>query len=70
MEQINQIITWFLVIIPLGGTARILYCLAAISTDMDARDVYQKRIKHVLMFVAISECVSGLLKIVAGYYGG
>lgn len=70
MEQINQMITWLLVIIPLGGAARVLYCLAAISIDMDARDTYQKRIRHVLMFVAISESVSGLLKIVAGYYGG
>ncbi|MEM5780049.1 MAG: hypothetical protein AAGU02_02750 [Lawsonibacter sp.] len=70
METIDQMISWLLVFIPLGGTARILYCLAAMSADSDARDSFQKRIKNILIFIVVAEILSGLLKLIAHYYGG
>lgn len=70
MEKINEMITWLLILIPVGSGARILYCLAAMPVDEDAVDSYRKRIKNILVFVAIAESLTGILKAVAHYYGG
>lgn len=70
MEKINQMIAFLQVVIPLGGAARIIYCLAAMSADEDGQASYKKRIRNILVFIVLAECASGFLRMVARYYGG
>lgn len=70
MEKINQMITFLQVIIPLGGAARIVYCLAVMSMDGEEQSSYKKRIRNILVFIVLAECASGFLRMAAHYYGG
>lgn len=70
MEKINQMIAFLQMVIPLGGAARIIYCLAAMSADEDGQASYKKRIRNILVFIVLAECASGFLRMVARYYGG
>lgn len=70
MEKINQMITFLQVIIPLGGAARIIYCLAVMSVDEEEQSSYKKRIRNILVFVVLAECASSFLRMAANYYGG
>lgn len=70
MEQIENMIGWLQIIIPIAGAARIVYCLAVMSADEDAAASYRKRIRNILIFLVFSECVTGVFRMVASYYGG
>lgn len=70
METINQIIIFVRILIPVAGAARIVYCILVMSADEEAAESYKKRIRNILIFVILSECITGLLHMVAGYYGG
>lgn len=68
MEDIQLLITFLLILIPLGGGARIVYCLTVMAADSDEEKTYKVRIRNVLVFVALAECVAGLLKAVLSYF--
>lgn len=69
MEHIQDLINFLLVIIPVGGALRIMYCLAASNANEDEAASYKIRVKHIVMFVVLAETISGLLKIVLSYFG-
>lgn len=69
MQTIQDIISLFLVIIPIGAAARItLCCIYAAMTEDPA--FYKKRAKNALIFAILAECAAGILNIVARYFGG
>lgn len=70
MEHIEAMTSFLQLIIPLAGAARIVYCLAVMSADEDAAPSYRKRIRNILIFIVLSECVAGFLRTAARYYGG
>lgn len=69
MDKLNELIMYLQILIPIGGVMRIAACLVYMNMEEDATP-YQKRIKHVLYFVVLSECFSGIFKTVVSYYGG
>lgn len=68
MEQINELITLLLILIPAGGGVRILYCLISISGDEPSEDGMRRKIKHVLWFIVIAECLMGFVKVLMEYF--
>ena len=70
MGTINQMIYYLRILIPIAGAVRIIYCLIMISADEEAAESLKKRIRNILIFIMISECITSLLLMIAGYYGG
>lgn len=68
MEEIQSLITYMLFIIPLGAVARIVYCLFMLSMDTDEEKSYKVRIRNVMVFTVLAECITGLLKVVLSYF--
>lgn len=54
--------------IPLGGALRLIHCLICISMDADQAPSYKRRIRNLLIFVAVSQCIGGLLLVIKNYY--
>lgn len=70
MEPIESLARFLQTVIPIAGAARIVYCLAVMSAAEDAAASYKKRIRNILVFIACSECVTEIFRMIAGYYGG
>lgn len=68
MEQIQQLITFMLVIIPVGAAVRIGYCLIVLSMDSEEERSYKVRIRNVIVFTVLAETIAGLLKVVLNYF--
>jgi len=69
MDTIQDLIVFFLIIIPIGAGMRIAACLSYMQMDED-RATYKKRIRNVLIFLVLAESISGTFYAVLGYYGG
>ena len=70
METIQGFITLLLILIPAGGGARIVYCALAMTADQENSASYKRRIRNLIIFIILAECVSGILALVASYFGG
>lgn len=68
MAQIRELLHWLLLILPVAVGARCAHCFLLISTDREQEDVYKRRIRNALIFLAIAESINGLLSILADYY--
>lgn len=68
MDTINDAITFFLIIIPIGAAARIGYCLIARAANPDDSDSYKVRIRNVLFFCVAAECIVGLIDLFKSYF--
>ena len=69
MDTIQELITLFLIIIPIGAAARITLCCIYASMAEDP-STYKKRAKNALIFAILAECATGALNLVARYFGG
>lgn len=69
MDQLNDLISFLLLLIPIGGAMRIAACLVYMNLEEDSAQ-YKKRIKHVFYFIVLAECFTGIFKAVVSYYGG
>ena len=67
MEKIQELIRWLLVILPLGVSARIIYCLCCIPTDSDNEATHKRRIRNALVFLVLAETIAGLLTVISNY---
>lgn len=67
MSHIQELITFLQVLIPLGVGARTAYCCAVMYAD-DEEKSYKTRIRNALIFTALAETISGLLKVIIGYF--
>lgn len=69
METIQDLINLLLILIPAGGAVRIILCLIYMSSEEDTKS-YKKRIRNVLVFTVLAESVTGIISLVASYFGG
>ena len=68
MQQVSQLITVLLILLPLAAAARIVYCLIAMSTDHSDDGSYKLRIRNILIFLILAESIMGLIKVISGYF--
>jgi hypothetical protein len=69
MEILNEIISLLrVVIIPLGVTFRVIFCLTKMIYDEDAQGTYKKKIKNTIVFGIIAELIFVILTLVQNYY--
>lgn len=58
MEILDEIISLLrVVIIPLGVTFRVIFCLTKMIYDEDAQGTYKKKIKNTIVFGIIAELI-------------
>jgi Trk-type K+ transport system membrane component len=69
MDDILSCIVLFQILIPAGGLMRILACLIYMSADEDPSP-YKRRIRNVLIFIVLTECIGTILHVALGYFGG
>ena len=70
METLNEIISLLrVVIIPLGVTFRVIFCLTKMIYDEDSQGTYKKKIKNTIVFGIIAELIFVILALVQNYYG-
>lgn len=69
MEKIQDFINFFLVIIPIAGAVRGMYCLIAMSADTDEDKSYKIRLRNLLIFVILAESITSIVKLVFSYFG-
>ncbi len=68
MEKIKLIIAWLQILIIVGGGVRCGYCVIMQAADPDEDQAYKVRMRNVLVFVALSSTVGGLLQVVLSYF--
>lgn len=68
MSEIQDLISFLQILIPTGVTLRTIYCCAAVHANDEEEKSYKARIKNALVFVVLAETISGLLKVVIGYF--
>ena len=62
METLNEIISLLrVVIIPLGVTFRVIFCLTKMIYDEDSQGTYKKKIKNTIVFGIIAELIFVIL---------
>ncbi len=69
METIQDIITFMLILIPLAGIARGVACVVYMLAEEDPAP-YKKRLRNVIIYTAVAECVTGLFGLMVSYLGG
>lgn len=67
MENIDMLINWLLVLIPVGVLARVIYCLCYIPVDEEQSALYKRRIRNCFLFLVVAETAAGLLKVIESY---
>lgn len=67
MSYINEAINVMLVLIPLGASARVAYCIICIINDPDDEKMYRKRIKNIIWFTIIAECALSIISLIKAY---
>ena len=71
MDTLNEIISLLrVVIIPLGVTLRVVFCLIKMIYDEEAQGSYKRKIRNTIVFGIIAELIFVILALVQGYYGG
>ncbi len=71
MDTLNEIISLLrVVIIPLGVTFRVVFCLIKMIYDEEAQGSYKRKIRNTIVFGIIAELTFVILALVQGYYGG
>jgi hypothetical protein len=69
MDSLKELIIFLLVLIPIGGVARIAYCSIEINiNDPDEAKGYKKRIRNVFIFVLAAELINSIVLLVQSYY--
>ena len=69
METINQYSHYLIILINAGAIVRIIYCTIVKNSDSQSAHIMNKRIKHILLFIAIADTIFGLSQIALNYWG-
>lgn len=69
MDEILSFIVLMQVLIPVGGVMRIAACYNYMSVEEDPSP-YKRRIRNVLIFIVLSECIGSILHVALSYFGG
>lgn len=67
MDTINDLITYMLIIIPIGTLVRVVYCITAMAADNDEEKTYRVRMRNALIFCVAAECIVGLVDVFLSY---
>lgn len=70
METINSAINAVMIVTTVGITFRILYCLFLVKCNPDDAQVYQKRVKNMMLFLVLCLCIGSIKELILKYYGG
>lgn len=65
---LDKICTTLLIIIPIAGIARIIYCTMSIAANSDESGKMNRRIKNIIVFIVLSECLVSIISIIESYY--
>lgn len=68
MDNLQQLIHLLQVLIPIGVSCRVIYCLCQISIDEEQAPTYKRRIRNAFIFLILSECLIGLGAVVEDYF--
>ena len=68
METIQELMILLLILIPTAGAVRIILCGIYMATAEDTAS-YKKRIRNTLVFIVLAETVTGVMTLVANYFG-
>lgn len=69
MEFIQDLTVFLLILVPIGAAARIAACMIYMQMEEDPMP-YRKKIRNVLIYAVVSECIIGLIPGLLGYFGG
>ena len=65
---INNLSLMIIAIINVGAIIRIIYCTIMLNSN-ENENVMKKRIKHILIFIAIANSIFSLQAILRSYWG-
>lgn len=68
MKGLRSIITVILILNPLAGAARGIYCAIKMQMDAEHTSLYKHRLINMLIYVAVAETITALLSMVHSYY--
>lgn len=67
MDALQNLIEALMVLIPIGGAARGVLCALGMLIDDEQYSIYKRRLRNMVRFVVISECVAAILGLVIRY---
>lgn len=71
MDTLNEIISLLrVIIIPIGVTFRVIFCLTKMIYDEETQGSYKRKIRNTIVFGIIAELIFIILDLVKKYYGG
>ena len=69
MDVLNEMISVLRVaIIPIGVTARVMFCLIKMIYDEEAQGTYKKKISNTIIFGILSELTFVIKDLITKYY--
>ena len=68
METINELINALKIIIGLGVTARVVFCLIKMMYDEEGKSSYKRKIINIVIFGVIAELCLVIKDLVMFYY--
>lgn len=69
METIQELMLLLLILIPAAGAVRIILCAIYMSSSEEETTSYKKRIRNTLVFIVLAETVTGVIAMIANYFG-
>lgn len=67
-EIVRGLITFFLILIPIGAGVRITFCAIGSMSDEEKTGEYKRRGKNALLFAVVAELLTGLVALFLSYY--
>lgn len=67
MDSLKELINILLLLLPLAGAARGIYCAIVMAIREDERDVYKRRLENLMYFIAIAESCTAIIALVLSY---
>ncbi len=68
LETINELINALKIIIGLGVTARVIFCLIKMMYDEEGKSLYKRKIINIVVFGIIAELCLVIKDLVMFYY--
>lgn len=66
--ELNNVITFLQVIIPIGAAARVAYCLIIASINEEDGPCMKVRARNAILFTIVAEVILTLLNLLKSYF--
>lgn len=70
MDTIKNLTTAIIGVTDAGIIARMTYCFLCIQTSPDEESMYIKRMKNMIKYLIIVQCIYVIKTLILNYYGG